>query len=246
MRHRRQRIGNSRDQGVNQMQHERLRRMLSWPRRIMRRLRPGRRSAHEPQREFHFVRDYSRLISDLLARYQADEAMGIAVGGDYERIGAVECALLRYVGLRDHMSLVDFGCGSGRLAFALGRQPIRIEYCGLDIDQRLLDYAKSKSPAHFRFALNRALRLDIPDAAADIVCAFSVFTHLQHAETYLYLEDIRRVLRPGGRLVFSFLEFAEPEHWEIFKDTAQAVRRGTAAHLNQFIERNAIESWCAS
>ena len=58
--------------------------------------------------------------------------------------------------------------------------------------------------------LNRALYIPAPDACADMVCAFSVFTHLLHTETYLYLEDIRRVLRPGGRLVFSFLEFANP------------------------------------
>ena len=93
--------------------------------------------------------------------------------------------------------------------------------------------------------LNRALHMPAPDASADMVSAFSVFTHLLHAETYLYMEDIRRVLRPGGKLVFSFLEFANPEHWLVFEGTVDAQRKSTAPHLNQFIERNTIEVWSA-
>jgi ubiquinone/menaquinone biosynthesis C-methylase UbiE len=152
--------------------------------------------------------------------------------------------VLRYSGLRDGMSLIDFGCGSGRLASILGRQPMRIDYFGIDIDQRLIDYARTKSPAHFRFALNRALRIPAPDASADMVCAFSVFTHLHHAETYLYLEDIHRILRPGGRLVFTFLEFAQAQHWPVFAESVESERqRSFSAHLSQFIEQNAIGLW---
>jgi ubiquinone/menaquinone biosynthesis C-methylase UbiE len=217
----------------------RLRPLLRRARDIARWLAPVRYAGGES----HFVRDYRRLVTRLLARHPLDEAMSLAVGGDYERIGAVECALLRHAGLRDGMALVDFGCGSGRLAWALGEQRVPIDYCGIDIDQRLLDYARTRSPSHFRFVLNQALRLPAADAAADMVCAFSVFTHLRHAETYLYLEDIHRVLRPGGILVFSFLEFAQPRHWQVFADTAAAERGRGAPHLNQFIERNAIDLW---
>jgi len=58
------------------------------------------------------------------------------------------------------------------------------------------------------------------------------------------MEDIRRVLRPGGRLVFSFLEFANPDHWLVFGGTVESQRNSTLPHLNQFIERNAIDLWC--
>jgi cyclopropane fatty-acyl-phospholipid synthase-like methyltransferase len=44
-------------------------------------------------------------------------------------------------------------------------------------------------------------------ASADIVIAFSVFTHLLHEECYAYLQDAARVLTPGGKFVFSFFEF---------------------------------------
>lgn len=192
--------------------------------------------------EFHFVQDYERLVADLIARHPIDTAMSMAVGGDFETVGRTECAVVRYAGLRDGMMLIDLGCGSGRLAWASG-QDMRIDYTGIDIVQALLDYARTRSPPSYRFLLNRTLHIPAPDASADMVSAFSVFTHLLHAETFLYMEDIRRVLRPGGKLVFSFLEFADPAHWVVFSGTVDAQRHNTLPHLNQFIERSAIALW---
>lgn len=193
--------------------------------------------------EFHFVADYEALVANLIATRPIDEAMAVAVGGDYENIGRIERSVVRHAGLRDGMTLIDLGCGSGRLAWALG-QAMRIDYLGIDIVQALLDYAATKAPRTYRFVLNRALNIPAADHSADMVSAFSLFTHLLHTETYLYMEDIKRVLRPGGRLVFSFLEFANREHWTVFAGTVDAQRRSEAPHLNQFIERNAIAIWC--
>lgn len=161
----------------------------------------------------------------------------------FEAVGRTEAALLQRAGLRDGMSVIDIGCGSGRLASILGEVTPKIDYLGLDIVQSLLDYAATRVPGHFRFALNRALSLPVGDGSADFVCAFSVFTHLLHQETYLYMEDARRVLRPDGRLVFSFLEFAEPLHWAVFERTVADQRGSTNPHLNMFIERATIELW---
>jgi ubiquinone/menaquinone biosynthesis C-methylase UbiE len=193
--------------------------------------------------EFHFVEDYERVVAGLLAQYPVDEAMSRAVGGNFETVGLIERAVVAHAGLRDGQRLIDLGCGSGRLAWALGRS-MRLDYLGIDVVQALLDYAASKSPDTYRFIRNRTLHIPAPDESADMVCAFSVFTHLLHAETYLYIEDIRRVLRPGGRLVFSFLEFAAPDHWPVFSDTVNIQRHSTVPHLNQYIERNAIDLWC--
>ena len=197
-----------------------------------------------PVADFHFVADYERLVADLVAAHPIDEAMSLAVGGDFEKNGLIEAAVMRHFGLRDGMTLIDLGCGSGRLAWALG-QSMRIDYLGIDIVQALLDYARTKSPRTYRFVLNRTLNIPAPDASADMVCAFSVFTHLLHAETYLYMEDIRRVLRPGGRLVFSFLEFRAAEQWNVFSDAVRAVSESRRIHLDMFIERSVIDVWCA-
>jgi SAM-dependent methyltransferase len=76
----------------------------------------------------------------------------------------------------------------------------------------------------------------------DLACFFSVFTHLLHEESYCYLLEAKRVVKPGGKIVFSFLEY---EHnWRVFEDTVTAILGGGASvHLNTFIGRDAIDAW---
>jgi ubiquinone/menaquinone biosynthesis C-methylase UbiE len=197
--------------------------------------------------QFHFVEDYERVVAQLIATMPIDDAMSAAVGevGTYLKIGAIERDLLIWAGLKAGMSIVDLGCGSGRLAHALG-QSVNVEYLGIDIIQSLLDYAKSKSPPHYIFKVHRQLSIPTSDRSADFVTAFSVFTHLLHSESYLYLQDIRRVLKPNGKLIFSFLEFADPNHWPAFArdiETRRANGAVVVSALVTMIERNAIKCW---
>ena len=190
----------------------------------------------------HFVKDYNSLVRKLKTTLPIDQAMSDAVGGEYEKYGAIELDIVLRAGLTRGMKLIDFGCGSGRLAHRLGNS-IEIEYLGLDVVQDLLDYARSKTPDHYQYRLNTDLSIPVADASTDMITVFSVFTHLEHTETFEYLRDMQRVLRPGGKIVLSFLEFAEPAHWWIFESTVQAIREGAANHLTQFIERNQIAVW---
>ncbi len=199
-------------------------------------------SSTDRQNQPHYVHDYENFVDMLLANFPKDEAMSHAVGGAYEETGRKESAILKYAGLRPHMSLVDVGCGSGRLASSL--RDLDIEYLGTDVVQKLLDYAKTRSPEHFQFVRHTELTVPKANASVDMICAFSVFTHLQHTETYLYLTDFLRVLKPGGVVVFSFLEFATDHHWPVFVKTVADQKAGTMPHLNMFIERNAIRVWC--
>jgi SAM-dependent methyltransferase len=201
--------------------------------------------------QFHFVEDYERLVADLLAVHPRDEAMAMAVGGSFEQVGRKEVEILAERGVRDGVSVLDLGCGSGRLAIALAAS-YRLNYVGTDIVQALLDYADEKTPEDYRFILHRDLSVPVPNASIDVACAFSVFTHLLHSESYLYLEDIRRALKPGGVVVFSFLEFgdqSEPDrdrHWQPFEalvDQQRLLGDATRMHLNLLIERNAIAAW---
>lgn len=191
--------------------------------------------------EFHFVEDYEKYVAQLIRDYPIDEAMTHAVGGNYDHFGRVEAGLLRGLGLKDGMRVVDLGCGSGRLSTAL-HASMKISYFGTDIVQSLLDYAKTRAPG-YEFALHRELSIPQPDASADLVSAFSLFTHLLQAETYIYLEDAVRVLKPGGCVVFSFLEFTEPYHWQTFIVTRDQTKARKSIHLNMFLERPSIEVW---
>jgi ubiquinone/menaquinone biosynthesis C-methylase UbiE len=70
-----------------------------------------------------------------------------------------------------------------------------------------------------------------------------VLTHLLHEHSFWYLEEARRVLRPGGRIVFSFLEFAEPGHMPVFWATLRTAKARTPEPINVFIDRQGIQRW---
>jgi ubiquinone/menaquinone biosynthesis C-methylase UbiE len=169
--------------------------------------------------------------------------MALAVGGEFEAVGVLEYSLLLQKGLHADHNIIDVGCGSGRLAFQL-RDYLVGQYVGIDVVPELYRYAQEicKRP-DWRFYTAPGLAIPEPDGWADFICFFSVFTHLRHEESYKYLEDARRVIKPGGKIIFSFLEFAMPSHWTIFQDAMANQLPDSVVY--QFMSRDAIEAWAA-
>lgn len=191
----------------------------------------------------HFVRDYRRVVANFLHAYPLDEAMARAVGGGgYDDNGKIECDALIAIGLTPGDSVIDIGCGSGRLSTQLSQRfGDTINYCGVDVVPELLDYARSKADSAYRFCLTEGLAIPAPDDSADLVAAFSVFTHLKHRESLEYIRDAKRVLKPGGRLIFSFLEL--PRHRREFLYTVAVTVLRRRKVQNHFISRWRIRRW---
>lgn len=198
----------------------------------------------QPVKRPHFVEDYEAHVERLVRDRPFDQAMKDAVGGSFEAIGDVECDAVRWAGLREGASILDFGCGSGRLACALQKSFRRIEYTGIDVVQQLLDYAAGRCPPSYRFVLSQSFDLPVASASIDMVACFSVFTHLQPTECFLYLSEMQRVLKRDGTIVMSFLEFAEPGHWPMFELTVGQTKIQQNNHLNSFLERPVITLFC--
>ncbi len=192
--------------------------------------------------KFHFLDDYRALVRNLMAQHPLPVAMSMAVGGSYDALGETEKQLLRAYGLEPHHTLVDVGCGSGRLAKALLPYLTQGTLLGTDIVPELLEYARQGCPPHWQFSVVTDIWIPFDENCADFACFFSVFTHLLHEESFCYLLEAQRVVKPGGRIVFSFLEY---EHnWDIFQSTYATIRGGGSnVHLNTFIGRDAIEAW---
>ena len=100
--------------------------------------------------------------------------------------------------LTEFPSILDFGCGCGRLARMFKGHPGRIAGC--DIDSRHvawcaanLDYMETKLSS---------VRPPIPFADNEFaaVISISVFTHLNESGSQRFLEELHRVCRPDGML----------------------------------------------
>lgn len=185
---------------------------------------------------------YRNWVLNLMNQYPLDRAMNLAVGGDFESVGVLERELLIQYGLHRKSYLIDVGCGSGRLAKALVEHLKEGSYLGIDIVPEFLGYARNLCGRQdWRFEIAPGLTIPERDNAADMVSFFSVFTHLLHEHSYMYLQEARRVLKADGKVIFTFLEFSIPSHWEVFESSLSNL--GGSEPLNQFISRDAITAW---
>jgi SAM-dependent methyltransferase len=195
-------------------------------------------------RNVEVYRDY---IQGIRSAHRDEKAMTLAIGSvdqaDFAAFGRMESDLLRQYGLEPSSCLVDVGCGSGRLTCQLA-QWLGGAYLGTDISPELLDHARAISGRDdWCFQLVDGISIPSADASADMVCFFSVLTHLRHEESFLYLKDALRVVRPGGRIVFSFLDFAVQSHWAVFAAMIESLNAGEGIHVNQFISKDALRCW---
>jgi SAM-dependent methyltransferase len=186
---------------------------------------------------------YVEAVRKLTASLDRDQAMNLAVGGQFASFGALTREILISAGLRPDHYLIDVGCGSGRLAVAL-KTYLTGRYFGIDVVPDLLQYARAAcGRPDWRFEEADGTRIPEADDTADMVCFFSVLTHLQHEDSFLYLTDAARVLKCGGLIVFSFLDFSIPSHWDVFNGMLDSRVRGETTHHNQFMAREMIHPW---
>ncbi len=192
--------------------------------------------------EFHFTEDYREHVRKLIKNNDIDTAMSLAVGGHWEEMGVQQSKLVQSEGIKSGMEILDFGCGSGRLAHALAKDVDLKSYVGVDIIPELLTYAEKKCPKSYRFVLNNSLSipLSVSDFKFDYVVGFSIFTHLLQAEIMIYSKEIFNLLKPGGKFLYSFLEIEH--HWDTFEQTYNLHKEHSRPypHLNMFIDRNQV------
>ena len=189
-----------------------------------------------------FRKAHRRLLRQLRSTYSNDEAVRRAVGGDFEGYGALLRDALIFHGLAPNHYLIDVGCGSGRLAKPLSEY-LTGRYLGIDVVPGLVEYArKLVSRADWRFELAEGLTIPEADGRADMVCFFSVLTHLLHEESFVYLREARRVLKPGGKIVFSFLDFRVASHWGSFEANVRDIGIG-AQPMNVFVCPDMLREW---
>lgn len=195
-----------------------------------------------PINKLDFRSSFPQMVKSLNRIHGNKQAMKLAVGGDFEAIGFLELETLKHFGLTEHSYVIDVGCGSGRLTSAIS-QYLNGRYLGIDIVPSLVDHARQISGRpSWRFEVAEGLSIPEEEGVADMVCFFSVFTHLLHEQTYIYLQEAKRVLKPRGRIIFSFLDFTISDHWLVFESNIKDVGIESGP-LNMFISRDAIKKW---
>lgn len=114
-------------------------------------------------------------------------------------------AVLAFIGrtLASYSTILDFGCGCGRILLWLEEQAQASSLYGVDIDSRAIAWVQENLP-FVTASVNQPLPpLDFPDGTFDLVYNHSVFTHIDEDYQDQWLAELRRVTKPGATIILS-------------------------------------------
>ncbi|TSD93145.1 class I SAM-dependent methyltransferase [Skermania sp. ID1734] len=151
------------------------------------------------------------------------QLVGSITADKYHAVGTEFVRYFTEYGLSPDASVLDIGCGSGRIAIALTEflspganyqgfdiVPSAIEWCQREISSRYNNFEFYVADVRNRFynpngpVTGSQYRFPHDDSTFDFVFLTSVFTHLLPADLENYLAEIARVLKPGGRCLATF------------------------------------------
>lgn len=125
----------------------------------------------------------------------------------------VDCALA----LAPSDRVLELGCGVGRIGRELAPKVAHWE--GTDISANMLDVARERLAGHANVGFTELKRSSFDGIAADSfgkAYCVAVFIHMDKEDFLLYLEELARVLEPGGLLFFDTWNLAHAVGWRRF------------------------------
>lgn len=114
---------------------------------------------------------------------------------------------LRLAGVSKDQTVIDLGSGCGFGTGAIAEQAGQVLAC--DISPAFLEFARRECAGRDNIRFHQVQPRDlspIAEHSIDTVISMSVFIHLNLYDMACYFAEFRRVLKPGGKLVFDFAD----------------------------------------
>ena len=122
--------------------------------------------------------------------------------------------------------VLDIGVGTGNLASRFIGKGINI--IGIDTSREMLTICKQKYP-DLELRIGDFLKIPLPTQSVDVVVSSYAFHHLTPAEKNESILEMRRVLKPKGRVVVADLMFRDASHEEHIKQALRESDGGDVA-----------------
>lgn len=102
--------------------------------------------------------------------------------------------------------VLDWGCGPARVVRHLRRQPVfaKAQLAACDCNRQAVFWARRHIQSIAFETSGMLPPLPYADASFDLVYGISIFTHLSEENHGRWIAELRRVLRPGGRVLLTF------------------------------------------
>ena len=113
--------------------------------------------------------------------------------------------------------VLDLGCGTATLTIIIKELYPEAHVIGLDGDPKVLKIAQAKiakTGLEIKLDQGMAFELPYPDNSFDRVLSSLLFHHLTRENKVRTLEEVYRVLRPGGKLIIG--DFGRPNNTAMY------------------------------
>jgi SAM-dependent methyltransferase len=126
-----------------------------------------------------------------------------AAGGLYEADMVVDALASCGVEMGQVHEALDFGCSSARVVRVLAAAYPEIRWHGCDPNGPAIDWANENLPGIDFFKSDDAPPLPLADGSLDLAYAISIWSHFAPALGLRWFDEMHRMVRPGGHLVFT-------------------------------------------
>jgi SAM-dependent methyltransferase len=110
--------------------------------------------------------------------------------------------------------VLELGCGIGRIGRELA--PRCRHWTGVDISENMIAYAGQRMAELENVTFHQLQRSSLEmleDDSIDKAYSIAVFCHMDKEDLYLYMQELNRVVRPGGAIFVETWNLAHPIGW---------------------------------
>jgi len=143
--------------------------------------------------------------------------------------------------------VLELGCGIGRIGRELA--PNCRHWTGVDISENMIHHAGERLAHLENVSFHRLERSNLEmlgDNSIDKAYSIAVFCHMDKEDLYLYMQELNRVVRPGGIIFVETWNLAHPVGWRrwayeplVWSSANQGQRKDVAR--NQFCTAEEFE-----
>ncbi len=193
-------------------------------------------------------RSHYKKVWDRQAEHP--EVAKLAVGGFTDEVTLDATAretigfLENTAGIKPHDIVLEIGCGVGRVGKVLSERCYH--WIGADISGEMLKHAAHRLAQRSNVTLIELHTVglsEIPADVIDLVYCTVVFMHLLEWDRFKYVQEMFRVLRPGGRCYFDNVPLDTEHGWRVFTEGARYPIERRSAHMSMTSSREEFRTY---